>query len=279
MKQNRGLVRVTEDFIRSDLSAGAVKVLFLLASVAQAGRTNCAVISNARIAKRTGLTNITRFIKELCAAGAIVERVERFKNNRQRCNAFILPDVVCAPKKYTLVPVLAVTLPKSCLRLFILYCIHANENGRCLLSLSMIQKLSGMARSTIISCCKELVAQGYITKQQYQRQEGDFGYNRVYLSHMLRRRYGLRSAETFRVIVGAKMLAYASKCAAEHSLFRPARYFLRVMRCLFRSMRVAAFIRRARRMLKYSAAFFYPKPRGLKMITRNIYSTCVNYLI
>lgn len=279
MKQNRGLVRVTEDFIRSDLSAGAVKVLFLLASAAQAGRTNCAVISNARIAKRTGLTNITRFIKELCAAGAIVERVERYKNNRQHCNAFVLSDAVCAPKKYTLVPVSAVTLPKSCLRLFILYCIHANENGRCLLSLSMIQKLSGMARSTIISCCKELVAQGYITKQQYQRQEGDFGYNRVYLSHMLRRRYGLRSAETFRVIVGASKLAYASKCAAEHSLFRPARYFLRVMRCLFRSTRVAAFIRRARRILKHSAAFFCPKPRSLKMITRNIYSTCVNYLI
>lgn len=34
MKQNRQFVRVNSDFINKDLSAGAVKVLFLLASIA-----------------------------------------------------------------------------------------------------------------------------------------------------------------------------------------------------------------------------------------------------
>lgn len=56
MKQNRQFVRVNSDFINKDLSAGAVKVLFLLASIAQAGGSDTAVISNARIAERTKLT-------------------------------------------------------------------------------------------------------------------------------------------------------------------------------------------------------------------------------
>ena len=60
MKQNRQFVRVNLDFINKDLSAGAVKVLFLLASIAQAGGSDTAVISNARIAERTKLTNIDR---------------------------------------------------------------------------------------------------------------------------------------------------------------------------------------------------------------------------
>ena len=96
MKQDRQLVRASEDFIRADLSAGAVKVLFLLAAAAQAGGGNTALISNARIAERTGLTNISRLIKELYAAGAIAQRVERFKGNRQRCNAYVLSDVIAS---------------------------------------------------------------------------------------------------------------------------------------------------------------------------------------
>lgn len=79
MKQDRQLVRASEDFIRADLSAGAVKVLFLLAAAAQAGGGNTALISNARIAERTGLTNISRLIKELYAAVYSVLRSRKRK--------------------------------------------------------------------------------------------------------------------------------------------------------------------------------------------------------
>ncbi len=269
MKQDRQLVRASEDFIRADLSAGAVKVLFLLAAAAQAGGGNTALISNARIAERTGLTNISRLIKELYAAGAITQRVERFKNNRRRCNAYVLSDVIASPKRYALVPVSAVELPKSCLRLFILYCVHANENGRCLLSLSMIQELSGMARGTIISCCKLLAERGFIAKQRYLCREGDYGYNRIYITHMLRRR-STRRAETFRVAVNAAELAYESKCAAERFIAgEPIERLLRIMRQLFRSTRVADFIRDIFRRLR-TAVFFCKKTGSQKKITRNI---------
>lgn len=130
MKQNRQFVRVNSDFINKNLSAGAVKVLFLLASIAQAGGSDTAVISNARIAERTKLTNITRIINELYAIGAVTERIQRFKSNRQKCNAYVLSEAVSAPKNYVLVPAPAVELPKSCLRLFMLYCIHASAEGR-----------------------------------------------------------------------------------------------------------------------------------------------------
>ena len=53
MKQNRQFVRVNSDFINKNLSAGAVKVLFLLASIARAGGSDTAVISNTRIAERS----------------------------------------------------------------------------------------------------------------------------------------------------------------------------------------------------------------------------------
>lgn len=95
MKQNRQFVRVNSDFINKDLSAGAVKVLFLLASIAQAGGSDTAVISNARIAERTKLTNITRIINELYAIGAVTERIQRFKSNRQKCNAYVLYELYC----------------------------------------------------------------------------------------------------------------------------------------------------------------------------------------
>ena len=234
MKQNRQFVRVNSDFINKDLSAGAVKVLFLLASIAQADGSNTAVISNARISERSKLTNITRIINELYAIGAVTERIQRFKDNRQKCNAYVLSEAVSAPKNYVLVPVSAVELPKSCLRLFMLYCIHANDEGRCLLSLSMIQELSGMARGTIVSCNKELTEQGYIAKQQYVRREGDFGYNRVYISHLLRHRGETRRAETFRIIVNSGVLSFESKCAAERSLSQePTPEFAKIMRYLF----------------------------------------------
>lgn len=108
MKQNRQFVRVNSDFINKNLSAGAVKVLFLLASIARAGGSDTAVISNTRIAERTKLTNITRIINELYAIGAVTERIQRFKSNRQKCNAYVLSEAVSAPKNYVLVPVSAV---------------------------------------------------------------------------------------------------------------------------------------------------------------------------
>ena len=271
MKQNRQFVRVNEDFINKDLSAGAVKVLFLLASIAQASGSSTAVISNARIAERTKLTNITRIVNELYAIGAVTERIQRFKDNRQKCNAYVLSEAVSAPKKYVLVPVSAVELPKSCLRLLMLYCIHANDEGRCLLSLSMIQELSGMARGTIVSCNKELTEQGYIAKQQYVRREGDYGYNRIYISHLLRHRRGTRRAETFRIIVNSGVLCYESKCAVEDSLQgKLSSSFIRVMRHLSRSTSVADFIRNILRSTKNAAVFLCKKWGSRKKNTRFI---------
>ena len=268
MKQNRQFVRVNSDFINKDLSAGAVKVLFLLASIAQADGSNTAVVSNARISERSKLTNITRIINELYAVGAVTERIQRFKDNRQKCNAYVLSEAVSAPKNYVLVPVSAVELPKSCLRLFMLYCIHANDEGRCLLSLSMIQELSGMARGTIVSCNKE---QGYIAKQQYVRREGDLGYNRVYISHLLRHRGETRRAETFRIIVNSGVLSFESKCAAERSLSQePTPEFAKIMRYLFRNTRVAQFIRTILRSTKNAAVFLCKKWGSRKKNTRFI---------
>lgn len=271
MKQNRQFVRVNEDFINKDLSAGAVKVLFLLASIAQASGSNTAVISNARIAERTKLTNITRIVNELYAIGAVTERIQRFKDNRQKCNAYVLSEAVSAPKNYVLVPVSAAELPKSCLRLLMLYCIHANNDGRCLLSLSMIQELSGMARGTIVSCNKELTEQGFIAKQQYVRREGDYGYNRIYISHLLRHRRGTRRAETFRIIVNSGVLCYESKCAVEGSLEgKPTSSFIHIMRHLFRSTSVAGFIRNILRSTKNAAVFLCTKWGSRKKNTRFI---------
>ena len=270
MKQNRQFVRVNSDFINKALSAGAVKVLFLLASIAQADGSNTAVVSNARISERSKLTNITRIINELYAVGAVTERIQRFKDNRQKCNAYVLTEAVSAPKNYVL-PVSAVELPKSCLRLFMLYCIHANDEGRCLLSLSMIQELSGMARGTIVSCNKELTEQGYIAKQQYVRREGDLGYNRVYISHLLRHRGETRRAETFRIIVNSGVLSFESKCAAERSLSQePTPEFAKIMRYLFRNTRVAQFIRTILRSTKNAAVFLCKKWGSRKKNTRFI---------
>lgn len=271
MKQNRQLVKVNTDFIPKDLSAGAVKVLFLLASIAQAAHNSTVIISNSRIAERTGLTNITRLLNELTAYGAIIDRLMRFKDNRQKCSAVVLSEKFAEPSSYVLVPAAAAKLPKSCLKLFILYCIHANNDGRCLLSLSMIHDLCGLSRGTIVSCNKELAEHGFIAKQQYIRREGDYGYNRVYISHLLRRRHGLRRSEAFRIIVNSGKLVYESKCSAEISLDQPTSAFARIMRYLFRSTRVAGFIRRIRRCEERAAAFLCPKRGSRKTNTRFIY--------
>lgn len=271
MKHNRQFVRVNSDIINKDLSAGAVKVLFLLASIAQAGGGNTAVISNARISARTKLTNITRIMNELYAIGAVTERIQRFKNNRQRCSAYVISDAISTPDNYAFVPAAAVELPNSCLRLLILYCVHANKNGRCLLSLSMIQELSGMARSTIISCNKRLTEQGYIAKQRYVRREGDFGHNRIYISHLIRYKNQLRLAETFRVIINSAVMYYESKCSAERALTgNPDSKFMRAIRHLFRNTSVARFIRKILRSTKNAAVFQCQKWGSLKMITRFI---------
>ena len=137
--------------------------------------------------------------------------------------------------------------------------------------LSMIQELSGMARGTIISCNKELTEQGYIAKQQYVRREGDFGYNRVYISHLLRRRSETKRAETFRVIVNSGVLSFESKCAAERSLSQePTPEFAKAMRYLFRNTRVAHFIRTILRSTKNAAVFLCQKWGSRKKNTRFI---------
>lgn len=271
MKQNKQFVKVNTAFIEKSLSAGAVKVLFLLASVAQASGGDTAIISNARIAERTGLTNITRLTNELYAIGAITERIQRYKANRQKCNAYVLSETVCAPQNYVLVPVPAVTLPKSCLRLFILYCLNA-RSGRCLLSLSIIQKLSGMARGTIISCNEELTRLGFIAKQRYKRREGSYGYNRVYISHMLQRTCGVRTAEAFRAAVNSNVLCYESKCEVENSLTgRFSTGFLILMRQLFRSTKIPLFIRKIIRFVKSKdKAVFLCQNRGSQILKRRI---------
>ena len=147
-------VRVNVDFIHAKLSAAAIKVMFLLASIAQAAATDTISITNAHISDRTGLTNITRIINELYAAGAIQERIERYKDNRRKCNAYVLSDAIVNPKGYCFVPVKALELPKSSLRLLMLYTIKCNSRGRCLMSLTQLQDLSGMSRGTIIACTK-----------------------------------------------------------------------------------------------------------------------------
>lgn len=211
MKKNGQLVRVNADFIYPKLSAAAVKVMFLLASIAQAAKSDTVVITNSHIAERTGLTNITRVINELYAIGAIKERVERYKDNRRKCNAYVLAETLVKPKNYRFVPISALELPKSSLRLLILYTLNCNDSGRCLLSLSQIQELSGMARGTVISCTKELQEYGYIAKQRYTRYEGDNGHNRVYVTHIVRRRHSLRAAEALRVIINGTAMNYAVK--------------------------------------------------------------------
>ena len=266
MKKNGQLVRVNADFIHPKLSAAAVKVMFLLASIAQA--------ANSHIAERTGLTNITRVINELYAIGAIKERVERYKDNRRKCNAYVLAETLVKPKNYRFVPISALELPKSSLRLLILYTLNCNDSGRCLLSLSQIQELSGMARGTVISCTKELQEYGYIAKQRYTRYEGDNGHNRVYVTHIVRRRHSLRAAEALRVIINGTAMNYAVKSQIEYILNagreNSAGLLLKEIKRLFRSTRVVKFVRRLGRIMRGKAAHFFSKIRRSPKMKKRI---------
>lgn len=271
-------VKVNMDFIRPELSAAAVKVMVLFASIAQAADSDTIIISNSHIAERTGLTNVTRIINELYAVGAIKERIERYKDNRRRCNAFILSEALVKPAAYRFLPVSALELPKSSLRLLILYTLNANAQGRCLLSLAQIHELTSMARGTIVSCTKELQESGYIAKQRYQTYEGDYGHNRVYVTHIIRRSHSLRVAEVLRIMINGITANYSEKCNVEGVINADRSDALAALRkeiCqLFRSTRVARFIRRifmrVRRSL--SCGFFYQYERGRKMKKRLIYS-------
>lgn len=261
MKKSGQFVRVNSDFIYPELSAAAVKVMFLLASIAQAAKNDTVVITNSHIAERTGLTNITRIINELYAIGAIKELVERYKDNRRKCNAYILAETLVKPKNYRFVPISALELPKSSLRLLILYTLNCNDSGRCLLSLSQIQELSGMARGTVISCTKELQEYGYIAKQRYTCYEGDNGHNRVYVTHIVRRRHTLRAAEALRVIINGTAMNYAVKSQIEYILNagreNSAELLLKEIKRLFRSTRIAGFIRRLSHMVRGITAHFF----------------------
>ncbi len=106
-------VRVNAAFIMPSLSAAAVKVLLLLAAIAQASGTDTVMVSNDRIAKRTGLTNISRVIKELYAVGAVAQRVERYKGNRRKCNAYVLSEAILQSDSYAFVPVKALELSRT----------------------------------------------------------------------------------------------------------------------------------------------------------------------
>lgn len=275
MKKSGQLVRVNADFIYPELSAAAVKVMFLLASIAQAAKNDTVVITNSHIAERTGLTNITRVINELYAIGAIKERIERYKDNRRKCNAYILAETLVKPKNFRFVPISALELPKSSLRLLILYTLNCNDSGRCLLSLSQIQELSGMARGTVISCTKELQEYGYIAKQRYTCYEGDNGHNRVYVTHVMRRHHSLRAAETLRVIINGTAMNYAVKSQIEYILNAgrdgSAELLFKEIKRLFRSTKIAGFIRRLSRMVRgITAHFFNPAERSPKNIKRII---------
>lgn len=274
MKKSGQLVRVNADFICSELSAAAVKVMFLLASVAQASKSDTIVITNSHIAERTGLTNITRIINELYAIGAIKERVERYKDNRRKCNAYVLAETLVKPKNYRFVPISALELPKSSLRLLILYTLNCNDSGRCLLSLSQIQELSGMARGTVISCTKELQEYGYIAKQRYTCYEGDNGHNRVYVTHIVRRRHTLRAAEALRVIINGTAMNYAVKSQIEYILNAEressAEMLFKEIRRLFRSTKIARFIRRLGRIMRGKTAHFFSKIRRSTKMKKRI---------
>ncbi len=275
MKIGGQLVRVNADMICSELSASAVKAAFLLASVAQASGSNTVVITNSRIAERTGITNVTRVINELYAAGAIRERVERYKENRRKCNDYVLADTLVAPKNYRFVPITALELPNSSLRLLILFTLNCDDSGRCLLSLSQIQKLSGMARGTIISCTKELQNCGYIAKQRYTRYEGDNGHNRVYVTHIVRRNHSLRAAETLRVIINGTALNYLVKTRIEYILSAGREGSLKLLRKeimrLFRSTRIPKFLRKLRHTLRGITAPFFSEKRGGSKLIRRLY--------
>lgn len=269
-------VRVNAAFITPSLSAAAVKVLLLLAAIAQASGTDTVMVSNDRIAERTGLTNISRIIKELYAVGAVVQRVERYKGNRRKCNAYVLSEAILQSDSYAFVPVSALELPKSALRLLIIYALNCDKHGRSLLSLTQLQEISGMARGTVISCTNVLQQYGYIAKQHYQTYDGDYGHNRVYVTHVLRRCHSMRAAEAMRIIINSMTVDYGSKCRLEKALYADRNTALtmlsRAIRQLFRSTCIPLFLRRIMRLsVPLLCRFRHTQTGGSKKIRRFIY--------
>ncbi len=277
IKCGQQYVKVNTAFVKHELSAAAVKVMFLFASIAQAANSEVITVSNSHIAERTGLTNITRIINELFAIGAVKERVERFKNNHRKCNSYILSDVLVNPDNYKFVPISALELPKSALRLLMIYTLNCNQRGRCLMSLAQLQEASGMARGTVVSCTKELQEYGYIAKQRYQTYEGDYGHNRVYVTHIIRRSHSMRAAEALRVIINGITADYSEKCAIEKVLNADREtafeMICKEIKLLFRSTKVARFLRRLFLKIrrKIAADFFIKIGRSRKMTKRFIY--------
>ena len=272
MIQSGQNVRVSKAFIEANLSAGAVKVIFLLASIAQVSNSSTITITNSRIAERTGLTNITRIMNELYAAGAVSQRIERYKDNRRKCNAYVVADELLQPADFCFVPVSALELPKNALRMLILLSLQCNCYGRCLLSLAQLQSGSGLARGTVIECIKTLQEYGYIAKQRYRTAEGDYGHNRIYVTHILRRCHTMRTAEVLRVLINnSAEMNYDVKSELEYIIKATKQRAMDMLRsqikALFRSTRVPCFLRRLLRRIT-PACFFYKDERSRKMTKR-----------
>ena len=270
-RRRRQFVRVNVDFITKAASSSAVMVMFLLASMAQSAKCRTVVVKNSTIAARTGVTNVTRVMNELYALGAIAERSSRYKNNRRYCNAYVLSDAIVNPENYVLVPVSALErLTLSAFRLFLTYCITETADKRCQYSLAQLSELTGMSRTTIIKCNRELEERGFIAKQHYIRRENCFGHNRIYLMHSLRASCSARITETFRLLVNAKTMYYELKCELENALQgRLSEMFKRAMRQIFRSTRVADFVRKLFYRAKNRAHFLFKEWGSPNLITRN----------
>lgn len=270
-RRRRQFVRVNLNFVVKEASNSAVVVMFLLASIAQSTKCRTVVIKNSTIAARTGLTNITRIMNELYALGVIAERSSRYKNNRRYCNAYVLSDAIVNPENYVLVPtsVLGESTP-SAFRLFLTHCITETADKRCQYSLAQLSELTGMSRTTIIKCNRELEERGFIAKQRYMRRENCFGHNRIYLMHTLRGNRSARITETFRLLVNAKTMYYELKCELENALQgRLSEMFKRAMRQILRSTRVADFIRKLFYRAKNRALFLFKEWGSPNLITRN----------
>lgn len=272
-KRREQYVRVNASFITKEASSSAIVVMFLLASMAQSSKIRMVVIKNSTIAARTGLTNITRVMNELYALGVITERAARYKNGRRYCNAYVLSDAIVNPKNYVLVPssALGQSTP-SAFRLFLTYCITETADKRCQYSLSQLSELTGMSRTTIIRCSNELEQLGLIAKQRYIRRENDYGHNRVYLTHSLRKSHTARVAETFRLLVNSLgAMCYESKCELENALCGIlSDRFKRAVRQIFRSTRVVDFMRKLFGRAGNSLVSRLINRGGSNLITRNI---------
>lgn len=270
-RRKQQYVRVNVNFITPSASSSAIVVMFLLASMAQTAKNRTIVVKNRTIAERTGLTNITRIMNELYALGVIAERVSRYKNGHRYCNAYVLSDAIVNPENYVLVPAAVLgKISASTFRLFLAYCITETVDKRCQYSLAQLSELTGMSRTTIIKCNIELEKLGLIAKQRYIRREKDLGHNRVYLTHSLRRGHTSRVAETFRLLVNSfGVMCYETKCELENALCGIlSERFRRAMRYVFRSTRVAGFMRRLFCRAKESALSLFRKRGGSNLITR-----------